>query len=247
MSTITNIRNRNMSINMLSKYFSICVNTKFTKTARDIKPSTEIRKPAEIKQHNDVNGFLAEHADARRFRGTKVWLVSPTVSPDYPIVASIDHTEDNGKTVFVSWCNYSGKKEGPYRLRNDDTVKVIGIKDAEVLRVAPAPASIIREIQYIANIRDESAKRERSESAEVRLSNFLKKNNISNKVIDDRVYMIAGKYYVECSDKFELSGVNKGVFAIFKRDKDGVKKLIKRIKTIENNFDFEGGLHSINV
>jgi len=175
-------------------------------------------------------GFLGEHSDSRRFKGTKVYVRSNTISPDYPIDATIHHTENNGLNIWITWADINGKFHGPYLLQPEDRIEVINLRDAKALSVIPTPVEVVKKIQDVRDRRLPSDK----------LVSFLRKNDVGCKMIGDRISIIMGRYYIDCvGDKFELGDERRGVISSYPQSKEGAQKLLKKIEKIENNFDYE--------
>lgn len=180
-------------------------------------------------------GILGEHDEPRRFRGTKVYVKSKSISPDYMIDANIHHTDRGGLDVWITWGDINGRVHGPYLLQPDDEIKVISIRDAKALAATPAPAPVVRQIQQAREQREKKSKNPLE-----KLSGFLRKNDIGNKLLDDRISLIMGKYYIECvEDKFELSDVRRGLIGSYEESKEGASRLLKKLKKLESKVDYE--------
>lgn len=180
---------------------------------------------------------LAEHTDPKRFRGTQVYLRSPTVSPDYEFAATIDYTENNGADVWLKWVDTTGKSVS-YKLRPDDEISVIRLRDAEALRVTPATPQAVAAIEAARAERKPEPQDDRSPI--IRLSNYLRKNDIGNRIVGDRIMVVMGKYYIDfVGDGFEFGDTKHGVMARFQNSKEGVRRIVKRIEKIESELDYE--------
>ena len=175
-------------------------------------------------------GFLVEHEEPKRFKGTKVYVRSQRISPDYPIDATIHHTDRGGLDVWITWADINGRVHGPYLLQPEDKVEVISLRDAKALSTIPTPVEAVKRIQEV---------RERKLPAD-KLVGFLRKNDVGCKMIGDRISIIMGRYYIDCvGDKFELGDERRGVISSYPQSKEGAQKLLKKIAKIENSFDYE--------
>lgn len=181
---------------------------------------------------------LGKHSNPTRFRGSKVQLYSPTVSPDYPFVARVEGTENNGESVWLSWTDFVGKRTGPYMMRPEDKIIIIGLKDSERAERKPEVAPVRRPAtQHKTELRTDG-------SYLKTLCKLLKREGIGFKpdlrVIDDSVTveLVFGKYYVEFANGlFELGSQARGVLNTFRPTIEGIGTLIKRIEKIETNFN----------
>ena len=186
-----------------------------------------------------------------RFKGTKVTLYSLLVSPNYPVTAVVESTEDDGSTVFLSWVDLMGLKTTRHRLRPDERIVVIGIKDNGVIKRAEqsmidvnltAPA-IIR--KHFSN--EERVKREKKElgSNSIKtLARRLRHHNITFMPenidsITDKISVIYGQYYIEDSDQFEFGSVKRGVFFRAPHNEKGIALLISKINHTDREFNVE--------
>lgn len=180
---------------------------------------------------------LGEHSEPRRFRGTKVYLKSNRVSPDYPIDATIHHTDRGGLDVWVTWLDVNGKEYGPYQLQPGDSIEVISIRDAKALSVTPTPPAVVRSIQ---EAREQRPQERKSKNQLERLANFLKKNAIGHKIQGDKISTVLGNCYIDFIDgKFELVDIHRGVVGSFDDSREGVSKLAKKIVKLESKIDYE--------
>ena len=183
-------------------------------------------------------GILGEHEEPRRFRGTKVYVRSDSISPDYPIDATIHHTERGGLDVCVTWSDLYGRIHGPYLLKPEDKIEIISVRDAKSLAVRPTPEPVVKQIQ--------EARTRPNKSSTEKLVSFLRKNDIGCKVTGDRISVIMGMYYIDSvDDQFELGSVKRGVVASFPQSKEGASRLLKKILKIENSINYEKMLEKV--
>ena len=230
----------------IARYLLACL--ELNKVAVAVERKTEERKTVERKI------ILAPHTDPRRFKGTKVYFHSPKISPDYDFVAAIDHTEDNGNTVYVTWLDMNGKKFGPHRLEEDESINIINVKDAEALNIKPTPVGLIKPAnagfirETATNTRHdiEHAVLRKTDNPLAKLASFLKKQGISNKLLTDRISIVLGRYYIEYDNGFELCSEKRGVLVRFNETRDSVIRLVKRIQKIENDMDYETVLKRVS-
>jgi hypothetical protein len=192
--------------------------------------------------------ILEEHTDQSRFKGTKVYLESPSVSPDYKIVAKIDHTENGGSDIYLTWTDINGVKSGIYKLKPEDKVSIIGVKDAHSLNVKPSPPNVVRAIQ-LANHEKEDRPDSRSEKKPPiqRIADLLRTEGIEHSQVSaKRIVFGAKKYYIEyVGGEFEIGHYRRGVISTFRSNSSEVKRLIRKVRKIDESIDFEKELEKI--
>lgn len=187
--------------------------------------------------------ILEAHSDQSRFKGTKVYLESDEVSPDYKIVARIDHTENGGKEIYLTWTDINGVKSGLYLLKPEDRISIIGIKDAHSLNVRPTATEAIKAIKSIKIERE--AVREKKPPLE-KIVSALRNEGIEHYSVGNTIVFGAKKYYIEhVEGLFEIGNFRRGILCKFKDNSDGVKQLIKKVKKIDSSIDFEKELEKI--
>ena len=211
---------------MLSRFLASCLGVRITDQAKS---------PAMI---------LEAHSDQSRFKGTKVYLESPTVSPDYKIVARIDHTENGGNEIYLTWTDVNGVKSGLYRLKPEDRISIIGIKDAHSLNVKPTAPEVIKAIKI-----DRSTVKEISTEKKptlLKIVSILRNEGIEHHSVGSTIVFGAKKYYIEYVEGlFEIGNFKRGILRTFKDNSDGVRLLIKKVKNIDSSIDFEKELEKI--
>lgn len=185
--------------------------------------ASEVKKEIEI---------FSPHEKQKRFKGTKIYLKSPTVSPDYEIIASVDHTENNGKDVFVTWMDAMGVVSPRYKLKPDDEIRLISIKDAEQIGIKPSDNIVINTIQ-----------RERKRARKININtilHMLKRSGIDAFIEDDRILFCDNAYYVTCDDEeIDLGSTRRGLIYRYKSEDNGMAHLRIRAKKLCNKFNYE--------
>lgn len=201
----------------------------------------EIKQQAKIERQR-VEFPFGKHSNPIRFKGTKVELFAPSITVDYAFPAMVSKTDDNGATVWLSWMNYAGKKIGPYKMHEDDDIKVISLNDNE-RRVNLDTVQISRGTVHTRQIKHSDESTHISHITPLdRLSKYLRRAGISHVLKNDRITFLYEYYYIEFDEsvsKFELSSERSGVLVVVPNNKLGIEALVKRIEKIERNFNAE--------
>ena len=239
---------------MLARYLLACLELqKLPERTVFVETSELENRQDTLENRRERQGYrFTQHTDPKRFKGTRVYLASQKISPDYAFVAYIDHIDNNGDDIYVTWLDLHGKKYGPHLLEPEETISLINMKDAEALKIPATPPEFIREVISVRHrtrerVKPENIKPDTYNPIE-KLSGFLKKQGIGNRLQGDRIFVIMGRYYIDfASGAFEMGDVKRGIMARFKESKEGVKKLVQRIQKIENELDYEKILEQVSV
>lgn len=206
----------------------------------------------EIKQKPEFP--LGQHENSRRFAGTKVQLNSPSISPDYKFIAKVEYTENGGKDVYLSWHDFMNRKIGPYKMRNEDSFVIVGLKDndagatAVYGRTSYPMQYATQEIQVtLPKATTQITEKHTTQSTHEYLKTLcrhLRREGIGFKPAlkdvtnESTIGLIFDRYYVEFSDKhYELGSAKSGIIGKYKPS--NLASLISKIAKIETNFNVE--------
>ena len=179
-----------------------------------------------------IPGF-PESSNPVRFKGTRILLHSPSISPDYPFPATVIDCD----TVY--WLNSEGIRSKPYRLRQDDKIKITNLCDSE----ADKHSTI--EVRAQRTQTDTQSAHNIPKPLET-LAKYLKSEGIAHRISGDRLVFLFGKYYVEYDNsRYELYSERRGMLTGFPATERGLVALIGRIVRMEENFDSEKLLKKI--